>query len=219
MKTKEEHLYHFTSLPYLLNILYKKQLTLTNPKNWEDKNDLCFLERYKKIKGIRSLLTLCFTSGKEAFHLWKIYANGVSGVRIKFKQEQLCERIQQIPGIRYAFIQNKRLNDLRNSIPDVMDLPFLKRIVFNEKEWRIIYEDKVNELDTKSIDIDLSIVTEIALSPWLDDDVATSIEEVITKIENTEHIKFIKSATIKHKDWIKMADEAEKKYNGSGGDA
>ena len=38
----------YTTLPFLLDILNKKCLTLLDPKNWEDKDDSYYIELYKK---------------------------------------------------------------------------------------------------------------------------------------------------------------------------
>ena len=43
----ENQFRRYTTLPYLLDVLVKKRLTLLNPVKWEDKNDSHFLSIYK----------------------------------------------------------------------------------------------------------------------------------------------------------------------------
>ena len=67
----------YTTLPFLLDILNKKCLTLLDPKNWEDKDDSYYIELYKKSLGLKSILVLCFTESVERYHHWKIYSGSL----------------------------------------------------------------------------------------------------------------------------------------------
>lgn len=48
----------YTTLPYLLDMLHNKRLTLLDPSRWEDKNDAYFLKTYKKERELKSVLTM-----------------------------------------------------------------------------------------------------------------------------------------------------------------
>ncbi len=50
----------YTSLPYLIEILTDRHLTMLSPKTWEDRNDSFYLERYKVERKLKLILALCF---------------------------------------------------------------------------------------------------------------------------------------------------------------
>jgi hypothetical protein len=79
MDPKNNKLNRFTTLPVLLDMLRRKRLVFSDPKYWEDKNDLELLAIYKKAKGKKSLFALCFLMEDETIHHWKAFAAGSSG--------------------------------------------------------------------------------------------------------------------------------------------
>jgi len=193
MKTKE-HLYHFTKLSCLLEILRTRTLTLTSSENWEDENDKYFLEGiYKDLKGIKTVLSLCLTKADNEYHLWKIYGKEKEGVRIKFDKNKLETelkkdsqfKLKKVIYIKLKTLKKLKIKYLENKTSlDIQELPIYKRVVYRgEQEWRIIHESNEDK-DRTELKIDSSIITEIKLNPWLKDEKeANSIKEIINKIE------------------------------------
>jgi len=156
----------FTTLPILLDILTKRCITLLETSHWEDKNDTYYLEKYKKNSELETLLALCFTSEHEQFHHWKVFANGVSGVCIEFNAEKLLSHVEKIDGTSFKSVSYRPIK--LNQNPSLGGWPFLKRQVFkDEKEFRIIYENKKVKMTALPITIDLECIKKITLSPWM----------------------------------------------------
>jgi hypothetical protein len=133
METQQEPLnlpiYRFTKLYWLLKILVTKELTFTDPENWDDENDKCSIQRYKYLNNFKTLLALCFTTKREVYHFWKI-SGGADGVRIQFDKKKLDKKLKghNIPPLKLA--EYKCLDELiraSESDPDIIrKLPFLK---------------------------------------------------------------------------------------------
>ena len=77
-----EKLNRFTSLPYLIDMLEKNELTLLDPSGWEDKNERITIEQYKEHNGYESIYALCMTDKAETYHHWNAFTNGDSGSRL-----------------------------------------------------------------------------------------------------------------------------------------
>jgi len=157
----------YTHLSAVLYMLRKKQITLLNPLWWDDKDDSNFLEIYKKRKGLSSVLALCFARPDETYHHWKVFAPGPGGICIKFDKDALLSCLTRVSGVRSRACDYKLIDDLSKNGPSCDDLPFLKRKAFkDDKEFRIIFEDRTNDCPTKDFPILLTCISQIAISPW-----------------------------------------------------
>ncbi len=114
---KNKCLLRYTSLPVLLDILSNQELTLLNPATWDDRNDSYYIELYKKRKKLKTLLALCFTTKSETYHHWKVFSDGISGVCVQFKKEQLLEQMDSVCGIAYGDLEYPLIRELVSVIP------------------------------------------------------------------------------------------------------
>lgn len=176
-------LYRYTALPSLFDLLQNSRLTLLDPEGWSDRNDVFYLKQFQSRREARSVLALCFTDASETFHHWNVYANGASGVRIHFNREALLGSLGKLKDegkILYGSVDYIPLNDART--PDVSQLPFLKRYPYrDEKEFRIIYIDQGQEVQSKYIPLDPldKVVNRVTLSPALPKELTETIKSAI----------------------------------------
>jgi hypothetical protein len=141
MSSGDKFLRRYTDLTSLFYLLSTQTLTLLSPQKWEDRNDSFYLDLYKKRKQLKSLLALCFTAAPERYHLWQVFGARESGVRIRFRREDLMSEIKRYPELRVDAVDYVKLDEIENLSQPIGKFPFLKRIGFqDEKEFRIIYE-------------------------------------------------------------------------------
>lgn len=203
---KRNRLFRYTSLPVLLDILSKRELTLLNPASWDDRNDSCYLEVYKKKRELKTLLAICFTTGAETYHHWKVFSSGSSGVCIQFNKEKLLEYLDVVRGIKYGAVKYRLIRKLLSKSPELEELPFLKRQPFkDEKEFRIIYKNKSKEIEMKPVGIGLECIEIINLSPWIPDPVSDTIKDIIKDIEGCSEIRVSKTTLVDNKLWRNIA--------------
>lgn len=198
----------YTTLPYLLDMLNNKRLTLLDPSRWEDKNDAYFLKTYKKKRDLKSVLAICFAKAPEAYHHWKIYSGTTSGVCIEFDEHKLLSNLG-VNGYISKTVQYKTIETLENNPPAIDDLPFTKRYAYaGEQEFRIIYISTREEINIKHVNIDLDCINKISINSWIDEVSRKSIEKTIQNIQDCEKIKVIKSTVTENKRWKRIADNA-----------
>lgn len=205
----ESQFRRYTTLPYLLDMLHHKRLTLLDPARWEDKNDAYFLKIYKEKMGYASVLALCFAEAPEAYHHWKIYSGNPSGVCIEFFKGRLLSHFDPKKGFIHAGIQYKTINKLRENTLHTGEMPFIKRYAYKgEEEYRVIFQSKDEKVSVKQILINLDTISKITVSPWIDSTSYKSIKLTINKIKDCEHIKVQKSTITENNEWKRIADNA-----------
>ena len=214
MPTKNNtRLRRYTSLPVLLDILIHKRITLLDPASWEDRNDSYYVEKYKDIRGFKTVLALCFTSKSETFHHWRIFAGNSAGVCIRFDKDKLLASVNKTSGINSGYVNYKLMRILQTNIPSVDELPFLKSKQYqDEAEFRIIYKNKGKGLKSKNITIDLQSIDRITLSPWLPLPITRTVKEVIRNIDGCNSIELIRTGVVDNKDWKDIAIKLRNKY-------
>ena len=199
-------LFRYTSLPVLLDVLSKQQLTLLSPATWDDRNDSYYLELYKKKKKLKTLLALCFTEKPETYHHWKVFSDGMSGVRIEFDKNALLDGLDSVRGIGYGPVSYPLIRELQSNPPELEELPYLKRRPYrDEGEFRIIYTNKSSVYPTKAVDFDLSAIRKINLSPWVSDAVSETVKSVIKGIDGCSGIRVSKTTVVENKVWKNIA--------------
>lgn len=214
-----KYLNRYTSLPFLLDILHNKALTLVDPKSWEDTNDSYFMELYKKKSGKESVLTLCFAQylsnnkAAEKYHHWKIYSGNSSGVCIQFNKEELVKHFKYILGnsLRCDRVRYKTINSIEKDLDmqrvNLRDLPFIKRSAFNdEREYRFIYESN-EKIASKDVPITLNFISRITFNPWILVSAYESVCEVIREIEEGSNIDLKRSTCLDNERWKKAGEK------------
>lgn len=201
----QRYLNRYTDLLNLIDMLYRKQIVLLDSSKWEDKNDAYYIDRYKEKLNLKSVLVLCFTTERETFHHWKVFAGSPSGVCIRFKMNFLrqlrMDRNILIDDVKYRLIKT-----LKRNPPKPEELPFLKRKPFkDEKELRIIYKDDTNVMPIKYININLESIDKVILSPWMHDSVVESVVNTIKNIDGCSKIMIEKNNLVNNNDWKNLA--------------
>ncbi len=195
----------YTDIPSALDVITNKRLTLLTQASWDDKNDLFCIAKYKELKNLKTLLSLCMTTHglnengefeQETYHHWKNFSSGGSGTCIQFNKELLIKCIKK----PFKHKDVKYTNSLSDQKIELDELPFLKRDVFTaEREYRIIYEDKEKKQNFKHLDIDLKCIESIRLSPWMPEPLFKSTKAAFKAISPTTKIS--KSKLIDFEGW------------------
>ena len=196
-------LYRYTTLPVLLDILTKKGITLVSPADWEDRNDAAYLERYRRMKNLKTVLAVCFTLRPETFHHWKIFANGSSGVCIEFDKRELLLGLKKAKGIFFGPVVYKLIKEVQKQPVPIDELPFVKRRPFDdEREFRVVYESAEEEVQEKTVPFASSAIRKVTLSPWLPVSITETIREIARHIDGCAHLPIARSTLIKNLPWL-----------------
>jgi hypothetical protein len=195
----------YTNLPFLLDLLHKKQLALLDPATWDDRNDAYYMEQYKKKKNLKTLLAVCFAEAPETYQHWKIYSGNQSGVCIEFDKDSLLIKALRIKGYRCQKIEYL---PFRGKLTSVEKLPFTKRVAFtSEDEFRIIYEDEDEEIKIKYLPIIPEDIIRIEINPWVNESIYNSIVSTIKNIDGFVDVRTKKSGILEYEKWKKKADD------------
>lgn len=191
-------LLRYTNITALLHILRTQQITLLDPKNWDDSNDSYGMAIYKERMGFKSVLGLCFTETAETYHHWHVFAKDASGVCLTFDKQKLLEHVDRSKGFDFGSVEYKLVKELRNSAPEINTLPFLKRSGYSDEcEFRLIYKSSIKETSAKDIKISIDCIQKVTLSPWIPKALVSSIKKTISSIPECERLnKYIFRSTL-----------------------
>ncbi len=210
MSMKKMKLRRYTSLPILFDMLVHKKITLLDPASWEDRNDSFYVEKYRELKELKTVLAICFTTKPETFHHWKVFAGNSSGACIRFNAAKLTRRFQNSPDIRTGLVTYKLIRDLKKDKPSLDKLPFLKRRQYaDETEFRILYENKTKSFRTKDFPLDIGSIERITLSPWLPSSISKTVKKIIWDIPGCAKIHLIRTGVIDNSVWKKIANKID----------
>ncbi|MFZ1991992.1 MAG: DUF2971 domain-containing protein [Alphaproteobacteria bacterium] len=200
----------YTNLPSLLDILYHRRLTLLSPATWDDKNDAYFMGQYKLRAKLKSVLALCFTEARETYHHWRVFTDGSNGVCIQFEYEKLVECIGATSNVKSGTVRYELIRNIKALRPRVSELPFLKRQPYeDEKEFRIIYRDKNEELESTSLALDLKSIDRIFLSPWMPKALVETTKSIIHMIPGCSKLRVNKTTLLENEQWKRAAERSE----------
>jgi hypothetical protein len=203
------YLRRYTDLTALIFLLHEKKITLLDPKSWDDGNDSHYLAVYKEKRNLKSVLALCFSETGETYHHWRVFANGSSGVCIKFKRGSFLKALKKQPGLRMRQVKYLTLDEIKGMTLSVKDLPFLKRYAFeHECEFRIVYESDSTKAPKLDIPISLSCIDKITLSPWMYPDFSAHIKRVLHRIEGCRSLDIVRSTLIGNERWKSLGEDA-----------
>jgi len=207
-----KRLFRYTSLPILLDMLWRRKLALVSPQLWRnlpqcDKNDRGSMEAYQQRTG-RMVYVLCLTAGNETNLYWDSLGGGAD-CRIEFMGRELVESLTAGPGIRSGPVAYKKISELEAAIKqntlNTDDIPFIKRWPYREeKEYRIIWEGKKtkNPPPVKEFDISLTSIASITISDNIPETLFNSIKEII-KAARAEDLPRISQVTVHENDrWL-----------------
>jgi hypothetical protein len=205
----EPFLRRYTELPALVNALRNRQITLLDPQTWDDRNDSYYLSLYKQRKTLKTVLALCFTTCPETYHHWRVFANGTSGVCIRFDRPTLLRALRVQGGIRTGKVKYLTLKEIRNRRLTVKELPFLKRAAFEpEEEYRVIFESAAKAYPALNIRMPLSAIRRITLSPWLHPALSPDVKKIIKSIPGCSGLEVVRSTLIGNTEWKNLGETA-----------
>jgi len=198
----------YTSFPALLAMLQNREITLLSPGFWEDRNDAFTMSQYKSRKQLTTLLALCFSQAEETYHHWRVFTQGADGVCITFRRAPLLNALK---GLRSGPVTYRKIADLPRFRPKLEQLPFLKRAPYeDEREFRLIHEDKTEETETKAFAIPLSCISRVTLNPWLSPPLAAAMKIAIKQIEGCTGLKVYQTTLLENETWKKAAMKPER---------
>ena len=203
-------IHKYTKLQYLIDFIKTGKFALTDPLSWEDKNDVRFLEFFQNKKQLERMSASCFTRTAETFHHWKIYAeqNKGPGVRISFDKKRFVECLNEdflYKEIKYIRINGE--NYLSGYVVD--DLPFIKRYPYrDEREYRDISPKPIFQKRLHKVNIDVSVISGIRISPWMERNEAVRVKEDLnSKLQEKWHKiknRIFQSTMLKNDKWIEL---------------
>ena len=165
-----------------------------------------FLRQYKERKDARTVLALCFFLERERYHHWRIYASGMDGVCIEFDGHQLLSELEANCSVLHSQVRYRKVPDIRQSPPDLEELPFLKRYAYeDEKEYRVVYLDAEQVLNKRDCKIDISCISKIVLSPWIPRELADSLKQILRTIDDCARLQIQRSTLVENEEWKKFA--------------
>src|SRR3569833_928136 len=87
----------YTSITCAIDMLRRKELTLLDPQNWDDRNDRYFMALYKEHIKRKNMYAVCFTQSKETYHQWRVFTSDDSGACIKNHKPAFVEMLKGTP--------------------------------------------------------------------------------------------------------------------------
>ena len=200
--TTPTYLRRYTDLPALLHMLAGKQITLLDPKTWDDRNDSFFMSLYKERKKFKTVLALCFSQTAETYHHWRVFSNGPAGVCVVFDRQALLKSMNQVAGVSSGSIKYATLKDAKARGLKVAELPFVKRYGFKpESEFRVVYASPTKELLSLDVPIEIGCIRSVSLSPWMHSSLSTSTVNSIRAITGCAKLKVSRSTLISNEQW------------------
>ena len=199
----------YTELPALIHMLTHQQLTLLDPRSWDDKNDSYFLSRYREKRSLKSVLALCFTQANETYHHWRVFSAGSGGVCVTFKGPELRSAVAKIPNLQMGSVRYLKLNEIRKRKLKVDDLPYLKRAPFEpEDEARMLWASATEERNSLPVPIKLAWITRVTLSPWMHASLAQSVKDLLRSMPRCNSLEVVRSTLISNDEWMKCGGTA-----------
>ena len=190
-------------LPALLDLIRTRSIVLLDPlKLWEDKNDVAVIREYVKRNDVPKVFVVCFAIGHEIVHHWKAYADGPSGCCIEFDREKLLQFFPKEDGFRYDDCTYEWVKDIESTGIETDRLPFTKRKPYQfENEYRIIWGGNSDQKSMR-VNIELSAIRKITLSPLLPADIYASMKQLLRQEIGDSSLKINHSTLYKNKRWI-----------------
>ncbi len=197
----------YTNLASAIHVLRHRELTLLSPSTWDDRNDAFFLSAYRRRSGAKTVLALCFSQADETYHHWRVFSHGSDGVCIEFDRDELAMAVDQTEGMTFQPVVYRTIDEASESGVALDELPFIKRYPYrDELEQRLIYVEHEAEYDAVALEIQLSAIRRITLSPWMAKPLAEAVKQTLREIKGCSGLKVYHSKLIEYERWKRLAD-------------
>jgi hypothetical protein len=204
MVTKlDDTLKRYTSISAVIDMLCRKELALLDPQSWDDRNDRYFMALHKEYAKAKGLYAACFTQVAETYHHWRVFGGAADGACVEFRRAAFEKHIAGNPDIRAGEVKYFYIRDAE-SVPKAKPdrLPFMKRKGFEpEAEYRLIATSKDEQAPALALPIDLRLIRQVFINPWLPESIYKSLKSVVSGIEGCGHIKISRSGLIDSQRW------------------
>ena len=179
----DDVLRRYTSLPALIDILVRQQITLLTYRSWVDSNDRRALQLYQESLHYGFVGAMCLTRTGETFHHWQIFAPGDAGVCIVFDRRRFQQTFHERPHFIAGPVEYVQLGDIdRVDASDIHRLPFLKRFGFrDEREYRLLGYT-AEERPALSVQIAPDLIRYVVLSPFAHPNLVESTRTALQSI-------------------------------------
>ena len=204
MVTKlDDTLKRYTSISVVIDMLYRKELALLDPETWDDRNDRYFMALYKEHTRAKGLYAACFTQVAETYHHWRVFGGAADGACVEFRRAAFEKHIAGNPDIRAEEVEYFYIKDAESITKGMPDrLPFMKRMGFEpEAEYRLIAKSGDEQAPALALPIDLRLIRQVFINPWLPESIYKSLKSVMGEIEGAGHIKISRSGLIDSQRW------------------
>lgn len=202
----ETTLRRYTEIPYVIDLLQTRELVLVNPKAWDDRNDSFYIEQYARAAGFSSTYALCLAEAPETYHHWRVFSHGSGGACITFDKSKIVKYATKHKGVRAESVQYNTISELKTEPPQIEELPFLKRYAYiDEQEFRLFYGSRKKGEPTFRIQIPLSAIERITLSPWLPKSVADHVKSTLKSINGCGNLRIYRSTLVENEVWKRFA--------------
>lgn len=203
---EQDELRRYTELPWLIETLKTKKITMLSPSTWDDKNDAHFMDSYRLKRGKKGLLALCLVGVEEQYHHWKVFAPGPSGVCIVYKKQDLINCLaNEEPDILSGKVRYRTKANLEERPPKLDQLPFTKQWQYKpDAEYRFILE-RDSDQPAHKITISLEAISRVVLSPWLPRDTQKIIRDLLKGIPGCDSLARKVSTAINDPGWMSHA--------------
>lgn len=198
----------YLDLPALIYMLANKKLSLLSPDSWDDSNDSHYLLLYRRKKNLRTVLAACFSENSETYHHWRVFANGPSGVCVSFLRGQFLQEAKK-QGVHGRKVDYLTLDEMKSKQLEIEDLPFSKRYAYEaEGEYRLIYESDSERLSKRDINLSLSSIEKVTLSPWMHPDLVSDVKSLLRGVPGCSRLRIVRSTLIGNEEWKEYGEAA-----------
>jgi hypothetical protein len=114
------------------------------------------------------------------------------------------------PNLKSGVIKYLTIDELRGQKLLIHELPFRKRQAFEDEcEFRIIFESAKDKKLKLDIDVPLTYIDRVILSPWLHPSLYTRVKKTLRSIEGCDDLKIVRSTLVGNEGWKNFGDSAK----------
>lgn len=196
----------YTELPFVLQALSNRELTLLSPRYWDDKNDAFYVEHYRKRAEHGSVLAMCFSATDPTYLHWRIFTHGASGAALYFKRDAFEAWVAGQPSLQGRMVEYRKEDDLSQTRPSLEMLPYIKRWAYRaEEEYRLLLPLRETKVKAHSLSFDLQMVEKVVINPWIHKLTFESVKKIIHSIDGCSNIPVQRAAMVESSRWRKLA--------------